>query len=91
MGFKQTSGDPCLYVHFDSEGELFLVAVYVDGIVLGGRSGAKMNAVKNDLSHKFKMKDLGLSEMVDVRMTDHEKGRKQGVACLFSQIQHLSY
>ena len=59
MGFKQTSGDPCLYVHFDSEGETFLVAVYVDDIVLGGRSEAKINAVKEELSHRFEMKDLG--------------------------------
>lgn len=59
MGFKQTSGDPCLYVHLDSEGEMFLVAVYVDDIVLGGRSEAKMNAVKEELSHRFEMKDLG--------------------------------
>ena len=26
-GFKQTSGDPCLYIHLDSEGEMFLVTV----------------------------------------------------------------
>ena len=35
MGFKQTSGHLCLYVHLDSEGEMFLVAVYVDDTVLG--------------------------------------------------------
>ena len=36
MGFKQTSGDLCLYVHFDLEGEMFLVAVYVDDIFSEG-------------------------------------------------------
>ena len=60
MGFKQTSSDPCLYVQSDSEGVMFLVAVYVDDIILGGRSEAKMNAVKKELSHTFEMKDLGL-------------------------------
>ena len=59
MGFKQTSSDPCLYVHFDSEGVMFFVAVYVDDIVLGVRSEAKMNAVKEELSQKLEMKDLG--------------------------------
>ena len=59
-GFKQTSGDPCLYVPLDSEGEMFLVAVYVDGIILGGKSDVKMSSVKKELSHKFEMKDLGL-------------------------------
>ena len=47
MGFKQTSSDPCLYVYVNSEGVMFLVAVYVDDIVLGGRSEAEMNAVKS--------------------------------------------
>ena len=38
---------------------VFLIAVYVDDIVLGGRNEAKMKAVKEELSEKFKMKDLG--------------------------------
>ena len=59
MGFKQTSSDPCLYVSVNSEGVMFLVAVYVDDIVLGGRSKAEMNAVKEEMSQKFEMKDLG--------------------------------
>ena len=59
MGFKQTSSGPCLYVHSDLEGEIFVVAVYVDDIILGGRSTAKLNAVKKELSEKFRMKDLG--------------------------------
>ena len=58
MGFKQTPSDPCLYVHTGSEG-VFIVAVYVDDIVLGGRSEAKMTAVKEELSQKFQMKDFG--------------------------------
>ena len=60
MGFKQTPGDPCLYINLDSEGEMFIVAVYVDDIVLGGRSKAKMIAVKAELSQKIEMKDLGM-------------------------------
>ena len=38
---------------------MFLVAVQVDNIVLGGRSEDKMNAAQEKLSHKFKMKCLG--------------------------------
>ena len=73
MGFKQTSSDPCLYVYFDSEGVMFLVAVYVDDIVLGGRSEAKMNAVKEELSQKFEMKDLGpLHHFLGVKVIQDE-------------------
>jgi hypothetical protein len=43
---------------FDSEGVAFLVAVYLDDNVLGGRTKAKMNAVKVELSLNFEMKHL---------------------------------
>lgn len=59
MGFKQTSSDPCLYVSSDANGDVFIIAVYVDDIILGGRSEAKMRDVKKELSQNFKMKDLG--------------------------------
>lgn len=35
------------------------MAVYVDDIILGGRSEAEMNTVKQKLSQKFEMKDPG--------------------------------
>ena len=38
---------------------MFLITVYIDDIVLGGRNEAKMKAVKEELSEKFKIKDLG--------------------------------
>ena len=60
MSFKQAPCDPCLYIHSDSEGEIFVVGVYVDDIILGGRSIDKMDATKKELNEKFKMKDLGL-------------------------------
>ena len=53
MGFKQAPCDPCLYIHSDSEGETFVVGVYVGDIILGGGS------IDNELNEKFKMKDLG--------------------------------
>ena len=59
MGFNQGASDPCLYVSLDSEGVTFLVAVYVDDIILGGKSKTRMNAVKKELSQNFEMKDLG--------------------------------
>ena len=59
MGFEQTAGDPCLYVHANSEGEMLFAAVYVDDIILGGKSESKLNEVKWELSLKSEMKDLG--------------------------------
>ena len=57
MGFAQTTSDPCLYV--STEGEMFVVAVYVEDIVLAGKSDRKMSEVKNALASRFDVKDMG--------------------------------
>ena len=57
MGFAQTTSDPCLYV--STEGEMFVIAVYVDDIVLAGKSNRKMSEVKNALASRFDVKDMG--------------------------------
>ena len=57
MGFVQTPSDPCLYV--SSEVELFIIAVYVDDILLAGKSDKRMKEVKRALSAQFEVKDLG--------------------------------
>ena len=57
MGFVQTDSDPCVYV--SSEGEFFIIAVYVDDILLAGKSNKRMTEVKQALSSQFEVKDLG--------------------------------
>ena len=44
MGFKQNAGDLCIYTS-TSDG-LFILAVYVDDILLAGRSQRKIAQVK---------------------------------------------
>ena len=56
-GFVQAAGDSCLYMA--SEGEMFLIAIYVDDILLAGKSMKRMNTVKQALSQKFLVKDMG--------------------------------
>ena len=58
MGFVQTTGDPCIYVKEDG-GEIFIIAVYVEDILLAGKSGQKINEVKQELAELFQMKDMG--------------------------------
>jgi len=57
MGFTQTACGPCLYMS-KSAAEMFIVAVYVDDIILGGKNLARVNAVIEKLSGSFEMKDL---------------------------------
>ena len=57
MGFVQATDDPCLYVAL--EGEIFLIAVYVDDILLAGKDDERMAAVKQAFSQEFQVKDMG--------------------------------
>ena len=58
MGFSQSINDPCIY-HKDENGEMFIMGVYVDDIILAGKSESAIQKVKDDLSRKFDTKDLG--------------------------------
>ena len=57
MGFVQANSDPCIYTA--SRGELSLIAVYVDDIILAGRSDKRMKELKDAIGEKFMVKDLG--------------------------------
>ena len=51
MDFVQAKGDPCLYLA--SEGEMFIIAVYVDDIVLARKSDQRLAEVKQALANQF--------------------------------------
>ena len=57
MGFVQAASDPCIYT--SSGGEMFMIGVYVDDIILTGKSDKRMKEVKKDLAKKFNIKDMG--------------------------------
>ena len=57
MGFTQSTSDPCIYV--DAGGDVFYIGVYVDDIVLAGRTDNRIKEVKTALSRKFDIKDMG--------------------------------
>ena len=57
MGFQQSPSDPCIYTsHRDG---LFVLAVYVDDILLAARSQKRIDQVKSDLAKCFQLKDMG--------------------------------
>ena len=58
LGYVQVTGDPCLYVAL--EGEILLKAVYVDDIILAASDGKRMANVKQEISRKFQVKDMGV-------------------------------
>ena len=75
MGFVPTTSDPCLYMA--SEGEMFVIGVYVDDIVLAGKSDKRMAEVKKALAMQFEVKDMGeLHYFLGMKtVQDHKKGQ----------------
>ena len=57
MGFIQSTSDPCIYT--SSKEGLLILAVYVDDIVLAGKSEKQIKEVKTALAKLFQVKDMG--------------------------------
>lgn len=57
MGFTQSTSDPCIYMN--AGGDVTYIGVYVDDIILAGRSEDRIKEVKSALSRKFDIKDMG--------------------------------
>ena len=57
MGFIQAMSGPCLFI--SSEGEPFIIGIYVDDILLGGKSDRRMTEVKKAPAMQFEVKDIG--------------------------------
>ena len=67
MGFIQTTSDSCIYVSKDQKP--FIIGIYVDDIVLAGRSKQQINEVKLALAENFNVKDFGeLSYFLGVKI-----------------------
>uniref|UniRef100_A0A1X7TZ32 Reverse transcriptase Ty1/copia-type domain-containing protein n=1 Tax=Amphimedon queenslandica TaxID=400682 RepID=A0A1X7TZ32_AMPQE len=63
MGFSQSTSDPCIYTS-TLEGEFFIV----------GRSDERMSSIKEAVSEKFKMKDLGeMNHFLGVKVVQDPK------------------
>ena len=59
MGFTQSVSDPCIYTSTTESDGLFILAVYVDDLLLAGTSQQKIAQVKADLGKRFQLKDMG--------------------------------
>ena len=56
MKFVQTKGDPCLFVSTD--GEPVIIAVYVNDILIAGRTDKRIAEVKTAIANRFDVKDM---------------------------------
>ena len=58
LKFVQTASDPCIYYQ-KAGGDVMYIGVYVDDIILAGRTVKQLEEIKRDLSQEFDIKDLG--------------------------------
>lgn len=56
--FTQTTSDPCIYYQKTGQDMMF-IGVYVDDIILAARNEKQLKRIKEKLSNKFNIKDLG--------------------------------
>ena len=67
-GYRQSEGDNCLFIG-NAEGKPAFIMVYVDDLVLMTPCHKSMKKMKNDISERFSVKDLGeLSHILGIRV-----------------------
>ena len=58
LKFVQTASDPCIYYR-KTGGDVMYIGVYVDDIILAGKTVKQLEEIKRHLSQEFDIKDLG--------------------------------
>lgn len=83
MGFKRSKYDTCVY-HQVVEGNLIIVAIYVDDFLIISKDEQLVTRIKQQLCVDFKMKDLGpVKQVLGLRVT-----RSDG-AVMIDQEQYI--
>ena len=59
QGFKCNVEDPCLYIKIPRDGQLIMLKLYVDDMLIAGHSKKDIADIKQKLFNQFDMKDLG--------------------------------
>ena len=90
LGFMENNIDFCVYVHGEGENTLYQVN-YVDYFSLYCKNKNKIEKVKNLLSDRFKMKDLGkIKEYLGIKIEyDYENNKMElsETACIESLVE----
>ena len=58
QGYARSETDHCLYTKRAKDGSLIVLILYVDDMLIAGRSGYEIDALKKRLMDAFEMKDL---------------------------------
>lgn len=74
IGFVKCNGDACVYV-LKQSGEINIVAIYVDDILLACSNFERLESIKNKISQKFEVVDKGpIDQFVGIEITRGKDG-----------------
>ena len=72
LGFVKSSSDPCVYTRVN--GELFIIGIYVDDILLACNSLDEIERIKSSLLCRYKTSDLGqINYFLGIKITQNFK------------------
>src|SRR5579859_352070 len=72
IGFKRSNADTCLYINTELG---IVITIWVDDILIAGKSKQNIAKVKGQLAGAFRMKDLGqLNHFLGMRVTRTSDG-----------------
>lgn len=59
LQFRKTLSEPCVYIKSDTTGNVIILALYVDDILIFSKDTPEKKILKEELMTKFDMKDFG--------------------------------
>ena len=64
FGFKRSSVDPCVYILNEADGNILIVVLYVDDLLIVGNNRQLIDRFKAAISKEFEMTDLGAARWI---------------------------
>ncbi|KAH9113223.1 hypothetical protein LEN26_000145 [Aphanomyces euteiches] len=87
IGFEKTNAESCIYTR-QQKGQLSIVAIYVDDLVLVAENDQVMHALKTSIKQRFSSKDLGpIHYILGLRIT---RNRGQRTMHISQQLNALN-
>ena len=63
IGFSRSPNEPFLHIRYLSSG-ITLIGLYVDYLLIAGKSTSEIQAIKDTLSHRFEMKNTSDAKVI---------------------------
>ncbi|KAL9266872.1 Retrovirus-related Pol polyprotein from transposon TNT 1-94-like protein [Drosera capensis] len=77
QGYKKTKDDHCMFVKNFSADDFIILLLYVDDMLIVGKSASRIDKLKKQLSQSFSIKDMGpIKKILGIKI-DRDKGAKK--------------